>query len=117
MDGLFGRFPYLLPTLAVLAWGVVAGALGHLWLPADDLTMSQAGSKLCGRKLERKYRALNTANDDGRETAPHETEFASYMRIMRTPDTRVTVMSRVMIPMTVSKALPSPVLSLPPLVS
>jgi MFS family permease len=99
-DGVFGRFPYLLPTLAVLAWGLVATVMGVLWLPADKLTWRQAGAKFCGRR--QRYSALSAEDEAGvRESAvAPESEWASYVRIMRTRDTRLSILSRTLIPMT-----------------
>ena len=109
-DGLFGRKPYLLPTLVVFIWGAFATVLGVLYLPADELSWSQALRKALGRgEYSADYAALSTADEDSEESdqdgnrtprgSKKETGFQSYMRILGERETRLAVSTRVLLPM------------------
>ena len=74
VDGLFGRKPYLLPTLVVLVWGAIATVLGAVYLPADALSWSQALRKALGRgEYSAEYATLSMEDEDSGESDENRT--------------------------------------------
>ncbi len=110
-DGLFARLPYLLPTVVVFVWGWLAALIGIVFLPADEITWSEALGKLFDRGSGDEYTALSTMDDadggtgamssdeDGRGSQEKETELQSYLRILKERETRLAVSTRVLLPM------------------
>ena len=62
-EGLFGRLPYLLPTLVVCVWGWLAALVGLFWLPPDKITWAEAVAKATNCSSEEEYTALSTTDD------------------------------------------------------
>jgi hypothetical protein len=96
-DGVWGDFPYLLPTLVVTAQALLGVVAVQAWLPADSRSWRDV---LCPSRAAR-YRAV--ASDDDTETLSEKRGEGKpkgvgtiYRRILSAEATRLVIIAHVM---------------------
>ena len=93
-NGVWARFPYLLPCFVVASTGVLAMAATQLWLPPDTRTWAQVLRISRGR-----YRKLDQDEEEEQETVeprkPRQGVVAIYASILRRRDARLAIMGQV----------------------
>lgn len=104
-EGFWTRFPYLLPPLVLLGWGIVAVVAGMAWLPPDKLSVAAAARKLCFKSGQQRYTAVQTDEDaDGSESehSRHSNDSCPrrYFSIVCGREYRLVIACRWLIPMT-----------------